>query len=556
MDHIYKGRIRINGKVQPLLPGPYKRQFGATLTEGSGASSVSPAPAAGGVSIPAPPSADGAGAASAEASLSAAASIENGGSASEDAEESSRAHQSSPFDAVRKAMTDSFISNFLCNVHLQQDFLKAEQDVIQQRVSSVACCCPNCSCLGPHTANQHDQVGAATVVIVTFRSAHVVKLQRLACPQCKRYFMPTATQLNCIPGTANGFTLQRTFDIAPVWFQLELLSFLDAIQYHTKSAAIYSFVQSLVQQWEQQLRYQEAEAFVGNSLQQAGSAAGEPSPGTAARQPPRLPVSVDTLQRNIGQALREYQFIMTRCETATERIDGWPLSARMPCAACVPGSIHVHYDMNFSLALRRRGKYGLDYQQPPNSRLFMKNADVLGFLDQLDKEQQQQQQSKKQRRSAQKEVRRSTLQAPAVGQQQGTVGPEEQPDAGARDHVPQRQEQYQQQEQPRQQEQALQQGDADGDSHGRGLQEEGEWPATAHEAYQYECTEFKADQLVAHDSVKVNAVLSGNVITNLYCLICTLPIAGIRPRHTALMVITVSRAAQPIFSVCLLVHVL
>jgi len=413
-------------------------------------------------------------------------------------------------------MTESFISNFLPNVQKQQELLNGERQVLEQQAMSVACCCPSCSSPGPHPVNQHDVIGTATVVIVTLRAAHVVKLGRVGCLRCNRCFLPTATHLSCIPGTANGFTLQRTFDITPVWFHLELLSFLDAVQYHTKSAAIYSFVQSLVDQWEQQLRYQEADAWIGSSMLQAQLPAGQPAACSSNKQPSQLPVYVDTLQRNLGQALREYQYIMTRCETATERMDGWPLSARRPCGACVPGRIHVHYDMNFSLSLRRRGAYAIDYQQPPNSRLFMKNSEVTGFLDQLDKEQeqeaqQQQQQSRGRRRSSQQGVAVSMGQPLEPEQQQGTTEhTEKQPDAEA----DRQQEsgadggglgQQEQQQRPvgcRAESGQQQQQRPDGGGAEPGQQQQGEWPATAHEEYRYECTEFKADQLIAHDSVK------------------------------------------------------
>ena len=136
---------------------------------------------------------------------------------------------------------------------------------------------------------------------------------------CGNRFWPLPTQLSCFPGTANAYTMRRTSDVVPVWFHMDLLSFVDSLQHHTKNASISGFAQCLQQRWLHQ------QLHMGKAQQHLAAGTG----GQVPQEPVQLqlPISMYTLQEQLGAALREYQHAtMTQNETAVERpAASWPL---------------------------------------------------------------------------------------------------------------------------------------------------------------------------------------------------------------------------------------
>ena len=305
----------------------------------------------------------------------------------------------SPFDSIRDGLEDSFIKNFTANVRSQSELAVAEHQHLQQQADSVQCACPTCGCDGPHNAS-----GAfgATVLLGTLLGLHKIQLKPLRCSNedCSTTFLKRPTELACIPGSANGFTLKRTSDQTPLWFHLSLLSFVDSSMYHAKATSVYSVVQTLEGQWLQLLRDEELLANMDGIQEQAAAAAAAAAAGEhgleeaaePAYQAPKLPVTTDTLNRNLGCALQEYRYLLARCQKRVEEVPAWPLAQHQPCSACIPGRTHVHYDMCFTLRCLRGGnKYTLEYRAPDNRRLFVDNSRVQERIGEIDEQQQEQQ---------------------------------------------------------------------------------------------------------------------------------------------------------------------
>lgn len=340
-------------------------------------------------------------------------------------------HNPSPckLEKVREEMAGSFFANILSNARRQKDLVEAERSAISSQSSDPCSRCPNCGTQGGHSPTE--AIGAK-VLVATLTALHDIELRQLRCCSCKGLFMLKPTQVACIPGSMNAWTLSRLktcgdVPLRPLWFHMDLLSFLDDHHYHAKSSSIYSFVQVLEAQW---LRAQEACQGVE---------------ATGDGWQPTLPLSMDTVRRQIADALREYQHLLTMCDNVSEtlQLDGWPNTKHNPCSACDPRAMHVHFDLCFGLPMLRRS-YAIEYQQPPNSRLVVANSEVLQAL---------------------KEHPRQL----AAGQQAG-----------------QREEQHE----------GPQHGQQDG-GEGQGHGGEGAGDSTIR------CSEFKADKLVAHDSARV-----------------------------------------------------
>ena len=303
----------------------------------------------------------------------------------------------SPFDGIRDQLEASFKKAFTANVRRQSEVVACERETLEKQSRSPEC--PQCSSNGPH-----DSSGAfgATVLVATCHSLHEIQLNPLRCsnPECSFTFMQRPTDLACIPGSANGFTLKRTSDQKPLWFHVSLLSFVDSSMYNAKTTSVYSTIKTLEGQWLQLLRQEEVLNNM-DSLQQVAAATGAVAAagvyeleGVAkpAHLAPKLPVTTDTLNRNLGAALVEYRYLLARCQRVAEEVPAWPLAQHQPCSACIPGSTHVHYDMCFTLRCLGNRYTNLHYIPPDNRRLFVDNSRVQESIGRVDEQQQEEEQ--------------------------------------------------------------------------------------------------------------------------------------------------------------------
>jgi hypothetical protein len=469
-DDITKGTIRINRERVPLCSGPYipiaRRQQQPRLAPGipahPAALPVSPV----GIghrdttpdSVPHSP----------QQSTSEGEEEEDGGYEETDGLGSDQAPSARKLAKVRAEMVESFFANLLSNEQRRTELVAAEMGTLEAQLIDPNSRCPSCSAAGGHAATG---TRAGTAIVATLSALHEVELRCLRCsnPSCKALFVIKPTQLACIPGSENAWTLRRTSDVKPLWFHIDLLSFLDSHHYHAKSSSVYSFVQVMEEQW---LRAREMGHGLGTeAVQEEGW------------QPPSLPVSMDTVRRQIGDALREYQHLLTMCDNVAETLglDGWPNSRHNPCSACDPKSMQVHFDLCFGLPMLRRG-YTLGYGQPPNARLIVPNSKVQQVVQEqpVGGGQQPQQQQPGEAQQQQQPGEAQQQQQPGEAQQQQLEGDVQE----AAEHVG---------------------GEGEGD------EQQGAAEGDGGEGTSIKCSEFKADKLVAHDSRKVRHMLSPQV---------------------------------------------
>jgi hypothetical protein len=127
---------------------------------------------------------------------------------------------------------------------------------------------------------------------------------------------------------SNALHLKRT-DLPIIWFSQPLLQHMDALVGVQGSMSTHKYAAALVQQWSANM---EASALRdGDAVHVRQLPAAQP-----------LPFTVDTLERQLSRALREYQYWESRkAVAAEEHIEGWPLSAQRLCAACLPEDTHT-----------------------------------------------------------------------------------------------------------------------------------------------------------------------------------------------------------------------
>jgi hypothetical protein len=305
----------------------------------------------------------------------------------------------SPFDGIRDQLEASFKKAFTANIRGQSELVASELETLQKQALSPERTCPRCSWNGPHNASG---TFGATVLVATCLSLHEIQIKPLLCsnPECHFTFMQRPTDLACIPGSANGFTLKRTSDLKPLWFHCSLLSFVDSSMYNAKTTSVYSTIKTLEGQWLQLLRQEEVLNNMDSIQQAAAATAAVAAAGVhelegvakPAHLAPKLPVTTDTLNRNLGAALVEYRYLLARCQKVAEEVPAWPLAQHQPCSACIPGSTHVHYDMCFTLRCLGNRYTNLHYIPPDNRRLFVDNSRVQESIGRVDEQQQEEEQ--------------------------------------------------------------------------------------------------------------------------------------------------------------------
>ena len=371
-DEIYDSYCIVNGERQPLYDGPYipllprlrelRERIEARFAAAAAAAAVpvSPASPAGDGNLdsaatnPAPQSPQ-------QPISEAVGGDISGDEVADDLGGGSAIGSARGLGKVRGDIAGSFFADFLSNQQRRMDLVVAEKVALEAQLIDPKSRCPKCSATGGHSETGSQ---AGVVLVATLAALHEIELRCLRCSnvECRFLFVVKPTQLACMPGSQNAWTLSRTSDIKPLWFHMDLLSFLDSHHYHAKSSSLYSFVQVMEEQW---LRAREMAHSLSSEDGQEGW------------QPQCLPVSMDTVRRQMGDALREYQHLLTMCDNSVETLglDNWPNNRHNPCSACDPKAMHVHFDLCFGLPMLRRA-YTLKYDQPPNTRLIVPNSKV------------------------------------------------------------------------------------------------------------------------------------------------------------------------------------
>lgn len=209
------------------------------------------------------------------------------------------------------------------------------------------------------------------VHVATLLTVHDVTVLPLRCAGCGQVWQVQAPHLNCMPGNSNALELRRR-DQPIIWFSMVLLQHMDAIVRAQGSLSTHKYTAALVQQWSANME--------GDALQAHDAVHMAQLP--AARP---LPFTVDTLERQLGSALREYQYWESRMALAAEQhIKGWPLSAQRPCACCTPEATHQHFDVCFGLCKHKRSGHSIQYAAPDNRRVFMDNQQLQDRLRVVD----------------------------------------------------------------------------------------------------------------------------------------------------------------------------
>ena len=290
-----------------------------------------------------------------------------------------------PFDSIREAIT-SFYTSHAAAVHGQVSALpQAERAALADGMR-------RCRCQDPGCGGDTEAIGASpvTVCVLTMSSCHHIQLPKLRCKQCLLHFYPNALQLGCMPGNVNAWHL-RLPGVPILWFHIGLLQQIDSLMWHAKLAAMWSTAKALLAAWEllQPLAaYEQQQQVTSDDGRQCCTpplrALAEACLFLSVQETSAKP-QLDQLRRQLGDALREYQYLDTHARTLVEQLKGWPLGPQEPCAACAGyrkqhGYMHtLQFDCCFKLVLYCWRRYVLRYPAPANRRLFADNAEVQEF---------------------------------------------------------------------------------------------------------------------------------------------------------------------------------
>lgn len=268
-----------------------------------------------------------------------------------------------PFNTVKDAMFSSCLGALEYTATIHDQMVDMERKRQQDQLDNPKCQCPNCNSCGPHNKVQ----GRGLLVwVVTLLVPFLLTVPELRCNNCGHFFHPKPTSLGFIPGTANGFSLVRTYDVQPLWFPISMLSFIEDLLYFGRGRlSLHHLTQAMVHYWGT------ASPFLGTQQRKKDNAAFEGK---------QTPCHINTLRQQLSDALREYGYIASRLLQTAEEIPGWPVHKQVPCAACGTNIHSLHFDAVFKLALFRKARYALSYLAPPNRKLFVDNKLVLSFL--------------------------------------------------------------------------------------------------------------------------------------------------------------------------------
>lgn len=207
-----------------------------------------------------------------------------------------------PFAAIRPQLQEQQLSNFVSGQLLWQAQVAADLQPFADAVGQPCCYCPLCGSWGQHQAMSSGSLPVA-VLLCTGLAIHRISVQPLIrCSICSKAFRLSPLHVGCLPGTARAFTLRPRKGMQLLWFAQSLLAHLDTSHYKQGSSSIHTDTQLLFKQWE---RSAEAAGLPDEQLRSTGCL--EQLPTSAA-----APVSADSLRRQLGAALREYQYV--RCK--------------------------------------------------------------------------------------------------------------------------------------------------------------------------------------------------------------------------------------------------
>jgi hypothetical protein len=214
--------------------------------------------------------------------------------------------------------------------------------------------------------------GGTQVWVYTQRGVHSVTLPVVTCLTCHQQQKVTPLHLACMPGTPAAWSAAP----GSAWFCMLLLRHLDQSTDEQRRLATNSYVDTQYSMWEYSMQLMAIPPAAAVRLHQLPA-------GMALAQ---VPLSKDSMRRQLSAAAREMQFLLTRAATLPEQLPGWGTGPRHPCAACLPGRMHLSVDGCCKLQWFKRSGYSLDYKQPDNTRLFVGNAEHTSRIQQVDAE--------------------------------------------------------------------------------------------------------------------------------------------------------------------------
>jgi hypothetical protein len=313
-----------------------------------------------------------------------------------------RAGCSSPWDRVREQLHQSYLEQLVPNQLLHQQLCSAELQAYQQCNHVTHCRCTQCGNFTLHravlhTSQEHQPGGGGdeaahtaqhlcyTVHLCTQLAIHELQVWPVQCSHCQYVHRIGALEFGCLPGTADGFTKQQR-GVRFVWFSSDLLQHLDRAIFVEGDQSIYKYVETRQAGWLSNQQVMDLQ-LPDDSLLSAEAALPE-LPGSYKLQ--QLPVTADTLRRQLGDAVREYGRIRIVLETLPEQLPGYPHNPRVPCAACLPGEAHISFDMCFKLEQLKRKGFSLGGDDTADQRRFVSHAATIRTLAEIDGTMQQQ----------------------------------------------------------------------------------------------------------------------------------------------------------------------
>jgi len=303
----------------------------------------------------------------------------------EEGASSSSSSSGSAFDGLRQGLREDFMDHHVSNLVLHKQRCIQELRSFSERTQQLLCRCQHCGDFQQHQPASEQQYEPLEVYLCTQLAMHRFKAPMLVCCGCGHPQQLRPLHISCFPGTASASGLRPgRADVRPVWFSLDLVQDVDSSTYHKADLSTYSYVEARREGWLL------SQQVMGLVEEEGGWVALHELPDTYMQL--QLPLTADTLRRQLADAVREYQYAKAALVTLAEEIPGWPTGKKRPCAACKSCRCHLSFDMIFKLKWLRRGKYTLSYQQPANSRRFISNSERSALLEQVDEALQQQRQ--------------------------------------------------------------------------------------------------------------------------------------------------------------------
>jgi hypothetical protein len=290
-----------------------------------------------------------------------------------------------PFDSLRPGLQQDFMDHHVSNLVLHKQRCSQELRTYSERTQQLLCRCQHCGDFQQHRPASEQQYEPLQVYLCTQLAMHRFQAPMLVCCSCGSPQQLRPLHIGCFPGRASASGLRPgREDVTPVWFSLDLLQHVDSSTYHKADMSTYSYVEARREGW---LLSQQVDGLEDD---EGGRVALHELPDSYMQR--QLPLTADTLRRQLADAVREYQYAMAALVTLPEDITGWPTGKKRPCAACKSGRCHLSFDMIFKLEWLRRRKYNLSYKQPANSRRFISNSERSDLLEEVDVALQQQRQ--------------------------------------------------------------------------------------------------------------------------------------------------------------------